>query len=298
MFSLDQLVTLKAVVEEGTVVAAADRLGLTASAVSQQLARLEKDAGQVLMRRQGRNIVPTDAADVLVRAAVDVISVEERARTELERLQHEVSGPLHVASFPSALRGLTAPALALLRRRHPGVVPTLIERTPEEGMAAVARRDVDLAIVHDWTRDFLEVPPGVRTTLLGTDPCDLMVPVDHPLAGRSRVGIKELDGQDWILEAPGIWSRFLLQSLHDHQLRYRVSCYADEIASHVVATSQGLGLSLVPHLGRETLPGSVAAVPLVNAPTRRIMAAVRRDSERRPVLEALLEVLTEVWTAR
>src|SRR5690606_9107530 len=150
----------------------------------------EREAGQPLMQRQGRNIVPTDAALVLVAAATAVQAVEERARADLERLLHEVSGPLTVASFPTALRGLTAPALALLRERHPGVDPVLEERGPDEGMAAVARGEVDLAIVHDWTMDYLEVPAGVSTTLVGTDPCDLLVPAGHPLAGRSRVRVQ------------------------------------------------------------------------------------------------------------
>src|SRR5690606_7338691 len=222
--------------------------------VSQQLARLETDAGQELMRRQGRNIVPTDAAEVLVEAAAQMVAVEERARADLERLRHDVSGPVSVVSFPSELRGLTARATALLRERYPGVVPTLAEKTPDEGIAAVARGDVDLAIVHDWTGDHLEVPPGVTTTVIGTDPCDLMVPADHPLAGRAKVSVRELDGQEWIVDAPGIWPRYLLQSLHNHDLAYRISCYANEHASQIRATELGLGLALVPHLGRALLP--------------------------------------------
>lgn len=298
MFNPEHLVTLRTVVEEGTVVAAADLLGLTPSAVSQQLARLEKEAGQPLMRRRGRNVVPTDAAHVLVAAARAVQAVEERARADLERLRHEVSGPLAVASFPTALRHLAAPALVLLRQRHPDVDPTLHELTPDDGMGAVARGEVGLAVVHDWPMDFLEVPAGVRTELLGTDPCDLLVPAGHPLASRPRVRIQELDGQDWVIEGEGIWSRFLLQSLHDHQLRYRISCHATEIASHVAAVAAGLGLSLVPQLGRERLPDDVVAVPLVRAPTRRVLVAVRRDSARRPVVEAMEKALREVWTGR
>jgi len=77
MFNPEHLTTLQADVEEGTVLAAADRLGITASAVSQQLSRLQRDTGQTVMARRGRTLEPTDAAAVLVRMAQQMHDLDE-----------------------------------------------------------------------------------------------------------------------------------------------------------------------------------------------------------------------------
>lgn len=295
MFNLDQLTTLRAVVEDGTVAAAAARLGYTPSAVSQQLSRLEADARQVLMRRQGRNIVPTDAAHVLVRVAAEMASLEERARAELELLTHRVSGAITLAAFPTAVRGISVAAIAALHECHPGVTVTLRDAPPEPGLAGVSRGDLDLAIIHDWTEDHLQIPSGVATSHLGTDPVDLVLPVGHRLAGQAVIDIADLDGENWVNDSPGICSRQLLQSLRDRALDYRISCVLDDYQSQVTATAYGLGLSLLPRLGREPLPDTVVAVPLVDPPTRRILVAYRRDSEQRPALGALLRELGAAW---
>lgn len=296
MFAPEQLRALQAVVDHGTIAAAADHLGYTPSAISQQLARLQKEAGTPLTTRRGRYVVPTDAAMVLVGAATQVQAIEERTRAELERLGEEVAGPLVVTSFPTALRGLTAAALRRVSTRHPAVDLSVRELHPEAGLAAVAAGDADLAVLHDWVDDHLDLPAGIERTTLGTDPVDLVLSSDHPLAGRERVDLTDLDGERWVNDSSGICSRWLVRTLSHHELAYTIDWRADEYQSQIALAAHGLGLCLVPRLGRGTLPGSVTARPLANPPTRRVFAVHRRTSQRRPAVGAMLAALREEWS--
>ncbi len=299
MFNPDHLRTLQAVVEEGTVLAAADRLRLTPSAVSQQLTRLQREVGQPVMVRQGRNLVPTDAADILVRLAERVVDLDERTRAELETLQEDVSGPLVVAAFATALRGLVAPAVARLQERHPHLQITLREHSPEESIPALLRGEVDLVVVHDWTDRHASPRTGLQAHLLGLDPVDLVTLRDEPLElGPDGVDLDDLGGRVWIDDTPGVFSDWLLDAFAQRSLPHRIGATVDSTNARVTLVAQGFGICLLPRLGREVLPDEVVATPLVEAPTRRIHAVHRDASTRRPAVEAAVAALTEVWRER
>ena len=299
MFNPDHLRTLQAVVEEGTVLAAADRLRLTPSAVSQQLTRLQRQVGQPVMVRQGRGLVPTDAADVLVRLAERFVDLDERARAELETLREEVSGPLVVAAFATALRGLVSPAVALLAERHPHLQLTLREHSPEESIPALLRGEVDLVIVHDWTDRHASPRTGLQAHLLGLDPVDLVTLRGEDLTrGPDGVDLDDLGGRVWIDDTPGVFSDWLLEALAQRTLPHRIGATVDSTGARVALVAQGFGICLLPRLGREVLPDAVVATPLVEAPTRRIHAVHRDASTRRPAVEAALDALEEVWRER
>lgn len=297
MFSPEHLVSLKAVVEEGTVLAAADRLGLTPSAVSQQLARLQTEVGQPVLVRRGRNVVPTDAAQVLVRLAHQVEALDEAARADLEQLTSAVSGPFWLSAFPTAVVGLLSPALPGLRERYPALRLSVRELTPDASLVALRRGEIDLGIVHDWTDHHLPLPAGLTRREIGLDLVDLIAPRDHGLrVGRTgRVDLADLGGQDWVDDSPGVFSDWLLTALHAHSLDYRISATADTFPSKIALIAAGAGLALVPRLGRPPLPESVVALPVRNPPTRRIQLAHRDSTERRPAVLALVRALAQAW---
>lgn len=298
MFSLDQLVSLKVVVEEGTIAAAADRLGYTPSAVSQQLARLQRDAGVPLMTKQGRYVVPTDSALALVETARTMIGVEERARAELERLRADVTGRLAVSAFPSVTRGLVADALAVMKRRHRRVSISLRELGPDDGLCGVERGELDIAVGHDWVDDTLTFPAGVVVTDLGTDPLDVVLPADHELAGEPLIRAHQLTGDPWISDASsGTCQRWLHRFQRVHCVELDIAAFADEHHTQIALISAGLGITMVPRMGRGELPASVVAVPVIDAPARRIFVAHREDSSRRPTIQALTAVLVEAASA-
>lgn len=297
MFSPDHLVSLKAVVEEGTVLAAADRLGLTASAVSQQLTRLQKEAGQPVLVRRGRNVVPTDAAKVLVRLAAQVEQLDEAARADLQALGSDVAGPLMLSSFPTGVVGLVAPAIPALRERHPLLRLSVRELTPEGSLVALRRGEVDVAVVHDWTDHHLTLPEALTSRVLGPDVVDLIAPHDHGLkVGRNGVvDLADCGGRDWVDDSPGVFSDWLLTALHERSLDYRIAATADTFPSKIALVASGVGLGLMPRLGRPELPDTVVSFPVKSPPVRRMMLVHRDSSERRPAVASVVAELRRVW---
>src|SRR6266545_3701236 len=119
MLDLERLRALHAVSRYGTVSAAADVLHVTTSAVSQQVAKLERETGQKLLERNGRGVRLTDAAEILVGHAERILSLVEVAKADLEAHRGAAVGELSVAAFPTAIRGLVASALTNIRDDHP-----------------------------------------------------------------------------------------------------------------------------------------------------------------------------------
>ncbi|MGB3763693.1 MAG: LysR substrate-binding domain-containing protein [Ornithinimicrobium sp.] len=296
MFNPDHLLTLQAVVEEGTVLGAADRLGLTASAVSQQLSRLQRDVPQPIMHRRGRANVPTEAAGLLVRLAQQMRDLDEQTRSELEMLDGQVSGSLTMASFPTGFRGLLIPATVGLRERHPNLVVTLHELSPESAVAAVRAGTVDVALVHDWTDRHVRLQDGVSDWPIGLDRVDLVAREDHPFTvGPDGIDFAELDHQVWIDDTPGVFSDWLLQSLDAHRLSYRIGATVEHLAIRLRLVLEGFGIGLLPRLGRGDLPDGLVTLPLKGAPTRRLYAVHRDVSGQRPDVRAALTLMEESW---
>src|SRR5215207_10963418 len=125
MIDLAALSSLRAVATHGSVVSAADALGFTPSAVSQQVKRLERQVGVPLLERVGRGVVLTGHGRHLVDAGGRLLTDLEAVEAALHRRAGTVSGRLRVTAFSTAVRGLVAPAVADLRARHPDLTLAL-----------------------------------------------------------------------------------------------------------------------------------------------------------------------------
>lgn len=295
MFDLSRLVFLSAVHRHGSVGAAARELGYTSSAVSQQIAKLQREAGVRLLEPAGRGIVLTDAALVLVEAAASIEAAREVALGRLEELAGGLTGTLSLACFPSAIRGVVAPALAALAEAAPGLRIRLKELAPEQGLDAVASGYADVAIVHDWIHDRITLAAGLEAVHLADDPVDLVVPASHPLAGRPTVALSETVDDAWVTDvSDSICTRWILDMLSASTERPRVDFRAEEYASQVELVAAGLCVAVLPRLGRPALPDTVRVVRLLGpVPTRRFMAVHRTATSRRPAIRRLVEVLGE-----
>src|SRR5262245_53077342 len=127
MLDLARLRALRAVASYGTVTEAARALHCTPSAISQHLAKLDRETGSTLLERDGRRLRLTEAGRVLVRHAGRVLAAVEEAEAALAAHHTTVSGRLVIGSFPTACRGLVPPALRRLAREHPLLAPELLE---------------------------------------------------------------------------------------------------------------------------------------------------------------------------
>ncbi|GAA3456490.1 LysR family transcriptional regulator [Dactylosporangium matsuzakiense] len=292
MLNLERLRVLHAVFTTGSVVGAARALHVTTSAVSQQMARLEREVGQRLLERQGRGVRLTEAGDLLARHAGDLLSHVERIESGIAGHRGAVAGALAVAAFATAARGLLPAVLRDLRSRYPDLSVALSEREPHEAIPALARGDLDIAVVQDWADDALRIPDDLAWRHLLDDVLDVALPADHPLAGRAAVAVRELAGEDWISWSAGqMCHDWLVRTLRIDGVPPRVAHTASEHSTQLALVAAGLGAAVIPRLGRDPVPPSVRFVPVDPAPIRRVLALWRRSATGRPAVGAALDSL-------
>jgi DNA-binding transcriptional LysR family regulator len=297
VLNLERLRVLHAVWAAGSVGGAARTLHVTTSAVSQQVARLEREVGQRLVERQGRGIRLTEAGELLARNAGELLTRVEQVEAGLAEHRGAVAGQVTVAAFATAARGLLPGVLKDLRSRYPELTVSLAELEPHEAVPALARGDLDLAVVQDWAEDALTVPDGLSRRHLLDDPFDVALPAGHPLAGRDRLAITELAADDWISWSSGqICHDWFARTLGTHDARPRIRHTASEHATQLALVAAGLGAAVIPRLGREPVPPSVRFVPLDPAPVRRVFALWRASAAARPAIGAILAALRRAVT--
>ncbi|MFI6513940.1 LysR family transcriptional regulator [Spirillospora sp. NPDC050679] len=295
MLDLERLRALHSVATYGSVSAAADVLHVTTSAVSQQLAKLERETGQKLLERNGRGVRLTDAAELLVEHAEHILSLVERAEADLEAHRGAVVGQLTVAAFATAARGLLPGALGRLRAAHPDLRLVTHEMDPMQSMPLVARGDLDMAVVQDWNNQPLPLAEGLGKGLICDDVADVALPPDHPLARRERVELKELAGDPWISSSPdSICCDWLFHTLRSIESEPRVDHMAYEIPTQLALVAAGLGNAILPRMGCCGIPEGVRVVQLEPALTRRVYAIWREEAARRPAIRAALDALRAV----
>ncbi|OIV36545.1 LysR family transcriptional regulator [Mangrovactinospora gilvigrisea] len=295
MFNVERLRILAAVERHGSVSGAAAGLHVTTSAVSQQMAKLERECGQRLVVRQGRGIRLTDAGRLLAGHASRVLSQLELAYADLEAHRGAAVGDLHISAFPTAARGLMPAALVALRAEHPGLRPRLSEVEPEAAVRHVARGDTDLAVVLDWYNRPLPIPAGLAKKPLLDDPVDALVPVGHRLADPERteaIGLGDLADEEWICWTEGGFCRdWLLFTLRGQGVEPKLSHAAEEHHTQFVLVAAGLGVAVAPRLGRDPMPEGVAVLPVRPVMRRHVYAVWREDGDRRPSIRAALNAL-------
>lgn len=296
MIDLAALAALRAVANHGSVVSAAAATGYTPSAVSQQVKRLEKQTGVPLLERVGRGVMLTSHGQHLVDAGQQVLADLEELEAGVQSQAGVVTGRLRLAVFSTAMRGLVAPVAQALRDAHPDLALTLTEREPWDVVDLVASGQVEIGIVHRWGGVPLAIPDHVEATPLRGDVADLVVHRDHPLAGRRRVTPHDLVDVEWIATPEGTICRQWLHRMYDGTGRPpRIAHVSGEFDSHVALVAAGLGVALIPRMGRAPLPADLVAVPVADPePIRLVDALHRRTMADSPAVRAVLDALAAV----
>lgn len=296
---LERLRVLHAVHTAGSVVGAAQALHVTTSAVSQQMARLEREVGQRLTERQGRGIRLTEAGALLAREAGELLVHAEQVEARLAGHRGTVAGTLSIAAFATAARGLLPGALRDLRSRYPDLSVSFSELEPHLAIPALSRGDLDIAVVQEWPDTTLAITASLARRDLLEDFLDVALPAGHPLAGKDSIAMKELADDDWISWNAGqICHDWLKHTLRDHGAQPRILHTASEHSTQLALVAAGLGVAVIPRLGREPAPASVRFVPISPSPARRIYALWRASSALRPAISAALEALEWACPAR
>ncbi len=298
MLNLDRLRVLHAIGAHGSVSAAAEVLHVTTSAVSQQMAKLERETGTQLLAKNGRGVRLTDAGLLLSAHAERILAMVEVAHSDLEAHRGAAVGKLMVGAFPTAARGLFPAVLGTLRREHPQLRPYVTEMEPDRSVPLLMRGDLDLACVLDWYNKPLPLPAGLAREPLLDDVTDVMVPAGHPLAGRESVQLEDFAADDWIVWPSGQFCHeWLLFTLRGKGIEPRVAHAAQEHQTQMALVAAGLGVAISPRLGRGPVPDGVRVVPVRQTMRRHVYAVWRADTDRRPSVRALVEALRRAGRA-
>ncbi|MEW2527054.1 LysR substrate-binding domain-containing protein [Streptomyces sp. NPDC047071] len=299
MLDVRRLSLLRELDRRGTIAAVAEALTFTASAVSQQLGVLEREAGVPLLERSGRRVVLTPAGRTLVTHADAVLQRLEVAVSELASAREGVGGPLRIGTFPSGGHTLVPPALAELARRHPALEPMVREIDSARVSDGLRAGELDVALVHDY--DFVPAAPDttVDAIPLVDEPMYLVTSAATRATGRGET-LAELLGPyadaPWITARDGTTGhamavRACQAAGFQPRIRHQVNDFRTVLA--LAATGQGAGL--VPETATAQGPEGLALTELPLF--RRSKVAFRAGSAGHPAIAAFVAAAKTAVTA-
>jgi DNA-binding transcriptional LysR family regulator len=296
MLDVRRMRVLREVAQRGSFSAAADALAYTQSAVSQQIAALEREAGTRLVERNARGVRLTDAGRVVVEHADAILARLADAEAELEAIAGLRGGRLRLASFPSAGATIMPEAIARFRDRHPAVELTLEPAEPEPSIARLRSGEADLVL--DITAGFR--PPrddAIDRVRLIEDPMYVALPQGHPLARKRNLKLEELAGESWILGTTGSCpdASIFLRSCQLAGFEPSVTFNSDDYFAIQGFVAAGMGASFIPDLALISVRDDIVVRSLgARPPSRIIWAATLKDSYCSPARQAMVDILAEV----
>ncbi|HEY8000511.1 MAG TPA: LysR family transcriptional regulator [Solirubrobacterales bacterium] len=299
MLDVKRLKILREVAGQGSFSAAGDALFLSQSAVSQQIATLEREVGMKLLDRTREGPKLTDAGRVLVSHAEAAIARLDEAERELAAIAGLEGGELRLASFPSASATLLTEAVSTFHRRHPGVRLSVADAEPQESLPRLRSGELDLALTFDYTsRPAAEERDLERRPVL-TESMHVALPKAHPLAAESVVPLAELADWEWLCGSrPSTCGEVIFDACRSAGFEPRIGFESDDYHVMQGFIAAGLGVTLLPDLALATLRSDLVVRPTDPAPPdRRVWAAARAEGSRSPATEEMLAILVGVGEA-
>jgi DNA-binding transcriptional LysR family regulator len=299
MLSLVRLRVLAEVINRGSFSEAADALSYTQSAVSQAVARLERETGARLVVRDRRRVRPTAAGATLLQHADAIFAQVQAAEDELAALLGLRAGRLRVASFPSAGATLMPEAVATFRRRHPHVELSLAEGEPEEISPRLRSGEFDLALLFRFPGATEATEGPLAITHLFDDPMQVALPAGHRLVDKEPLALADLQDEEWVqTSAASPCARHVVRSCLAAGFEPRVSFESDDYATVLGLVAAGVGVALIPQLALGSQQPGVVVRPLdPSTPTRSIVAAIPAGPSAAPAARSMVRILADIAAA-
>jgi DNA-binding transcriptional LysR family regulator len=288
---------LHAVSLRGSVTAAAASLNVSPSAVSQQLALLEREAGCDLVERAGRGITLTLAGHALAIEAERVLHALDRAEAAVAAARHGVSGTVRVGAFPSAAGAIAAPAAGRAQLAHPGLRVEIHEGEDGASLLDLRLTALDIVISQEYDHVPVNLPEGLTVQRIAADPLHLVVPAKGPLARLRGLAVGELREAPWVAAPPDSpCGRSTRQACRNAGFEPDIRHQALDFALTLDVVAAGLAVALVPGLGLRYRPAGVRSDP-VRPVLQRTIYAVARSAGVGPQRPAVAAVLAELAAA-
>ncbi|MFC7246628.1 LysR family transcriptional regulator [Catellatospora aurea] len=292
MLDVRRLRLLRDLARLGTIAAVAEAHTYSPSAVSQQLAVLQREAGVPLTERTGRGVTLTPAGAALVRHTETVLAALEAAAATLAAARTGLHGTVRIGAFPTAVRTVLPAALVALARDHPALDLMVTELDPVAMPDALRERRLDVALLHDYDLAPVVPDPTVDSLPLLDETVYLAVPADFPVAADPVHAARDAD---WIVGTPGtLCHTVAVRICQAAGYPPRARHHADDFTAVLALVAAGLGVALVPQLGAVQPPPGVRLVPL--ASRRRTRIAYRRGSGDHPAVAACVTAIRTATT--
>jgi molybdate transport repressor ModE-like protein len=292
-----RLRALREVAARGSIAAAAQALGYTASAVSQSIAAMERYLDLQLLERTSRGVTLTPAGVRLVEHADVILAHLDAAEREARGLRsHDAQISLTMATFASGV-DLVVRAAGELAQARPNTELRVVEADPGYSLPELRSGNVDVALT--YVNDGLptEPPAWMEEMPLLTEPVLAILPERHPLAGRDAIRLVELAGERFIAEPAADHRPFTLIACHAAGFEPRIAGYSSDFGLTTGLVARGGAVALIPRMALREAAG-VAALPLSEPElTRRVFAATRVGNARVPGVAALLGALRRAASA-
>ena len=293
MIDVKRLRVLHAVSQHGSFSAAAEALSYTQSAISQQIAALERETGTALVERNARGIRMTDAGEALVRHADAILTRLTDAEAELEAIAGLRGGRVRLASFATAGSTFVPHAIATFHEQHPEVEILLKESDPEDSIPALKAGKLDIAILFE-PHGAGDLTDTERVHLL-EDPMSVVLPENHPLASKAKIKLKDLVGEAWVQTTSSCpCSIIVTEECRAAGFEPRVAFESDDYLTVQGLVAAGVGVAMIPSLGLAAYRPDIAIRAVVGAKAKRdIYAVTLPGGKHSPATQAMLDVLCD-----
>jgi DNA-binding transcriptional LysR family regulator len=295
MVNLLHLRTLLEVTRLGSFAAAATRLGYTASAVSQQMAALERDTGVELFHRSARSVVPTDAALTMVRHASKVLTDVETLLAAASRSTDSPSQELRLGIFPSLATYVLPDILRNPRWNKLGIELRVSVAEPSQTIQGLrSGGELDLALVYQVGQSGLAWPHTLERQWIGDDDFRVVLPASWGIREEAEMQASHLSDMPWIIHHPGTSDAVVIERLFAScNLHPRVVAHSDDFHASLEMAAAGLGAALVPELALRHRPPGVVVLDVPDIRLARNVFALLINEKRTAQVQLFTELLAD-----